>query len=345
MGNNSSRKKKVIKTEFHKLEMVMFRGRFRGIRGATYKIAKHFGAMSPEEEPIKYGSEASNSRDLYIVLFFYSLKQREDFSKCVKNLEHVPDIVKKTVEDEGYNPTFEEKFFDPELLQFSTLNYVKEPADTTPPGSVEFDFDHMVQDLSSFRSGGGSEPAAKRSRSRSSSGGKSLSSFRRSDRITFKMPSAGSPLYKWQCLEDLENFGDPYECHLIDKANNGPNHNNNLLALSWPFHQLFDGLKLETPHNVPGLVVEFLREDGTSVDADDGTRYKVWVKVRFLDMVHNVDMKNTIKERMKVGSRECVDGSIESFVHVLDVEEFRFFLNIKAAHTMLAWGKYRKARV
>lgn len=124
----------------------------------------------------------------------------------------------------------------------------------------------------------------------------------------------------------------------------GAKTSNNLLAASWAFHQLFDGLVLDAdlPPGVPGLAVEFVEADGTSVDASDGTRYKVSIRLRFLDDVHNLELKGNLLNRLKDGSEINDDGTVDTFVHVLDVIRFKTNLNLKRTVTEGMWEEFKR---
>lgn len=114
---------------------------------------------------------------------------------------------------------------------------------------------------------------------------------------------------------------------------------------SFIVHQLLDGEHLdpEIPSGVPQAVVEYIRDDKSSVDATDGIRHKAFVRLRFLDEVHDdMGFKKNLRENLKDGSVVNEDGSVESFVHVLSVNSFRRSLDIRKADTEAKWREYKE---
>lgn len=154
--------------------------------------------------------------------------------------------------------------------------------------------------------------------------------------------SQDSPVCLWQRIEGDNRGIIPYVFRFISTWENDPN---NLLAASWPFHQMFHGMHLDFPEEVPGLVIEFVDSDGTTVEASDGTRYKVNIIIRFFDDVHNATLKRNVLGQLKDGSKVNHDGSIESFVHVLDVASFRECVDVKKALTEGTWRRYREGKL
>lgn len=337
-----------VNTQVYQLSMVAVGGKFRGMRGATYKLAHQYHGYSLIDGPdgVRYGDCAETSSNIYMDLYFLDYTELTDLKQSICDLHNrLPDLVKRSGLE--HNPTMESHtqtvLLDPcEALK--AVTYV-EFQKTTPPGSI--DYDMALQDLGSFATI--SEPATKKTRSSSSrvSSSTPRSSARLSSRSSGKLNpvSDTSPLYRWQTFEDTVKVPNPYECHIYPKSKGGSSGLHNLVAASWSFHQLFDGLKLQFPPDVPGLVVEFVSADGTSVEASDGVRHKVNVVIRFFDDEHNVRLKETFVDQLKSGSTVNEDGSIQSFVHVLDVNAFEMSLGLKQTLTRYMWKEYREGKI
>lgn len=340
-----------IKTKVYRLSMVAVEGKFRGMRGATYKLARKFHGYRLKEGPVsvRYGDTTQTSSNIYIVLFFVDYRELTDFEQSVIDLHYrLPELIARGGLE--HKPTIESETKTALFDLCSQLEAVtdEEFQETTPPGSI--DYDQALQDLASFAST--SERATKKSKSsssRASSVGRNsgrLGSSRSSGRVgKLKAVSGTSPLYEWQSFEDPGEIPNPYECHVYPRDKRGSGHTDNLIAASWSFHQLFDGLKLEFPPKVPGLVVDFVRADGSFQEASDGTRYKVDVRIRFFDDVHNVRLRKNFVDSLKAKSKVNADGSIETFVHVLNVNDFRTNLELKKALTEGMWRKYREGEL
>ena len=336
-----------VKTKVFKLSMVAVAGKFRGMRGATYKLARKYHGYRLMEGPpgVRYGDTTQTSSNIYIDLYFLDYRELTDFKQSVSDLHYrLPDLIARAGLE--HKPTIQSEaataFFD--LCSHLEAVTDVEFQETTPPGSI--DYDRALQDLASFATA--SEPATKKSKSsssRASSVGRNsgkLGSSRSSGRVgKLKAVSDTSPLFQWQTFEDTDEIPNPYECHVYPKEKGGSSHTDNLIAASWSFHQLFDGLKLQFPPKVPGLVVDFLRADGSFIDASDGTRYKVDVRIRFFDDVHNVRLRKNFVDTLKAKSKVNADGSIETFVYVLNVNDFRTNLELKNVLTEGMWRKYR----
>ncbi len=313
-----------------KVEMVAVRGKFRGMLGATYNVAYQSTAyrLRDNGSPIRYGDQEKGEQEdnIYMNVYFLDHQTSACFTRGAQKVHRVPDVVKR-----DHSPTFETRLRDFQMnLSQLVLMSPEDFLVFTPPGSI--DFGQSSQDLSAFTSSEvpcsndftPSEPSRKKSRSISSGSTPLRSSGRLSVSSTI---SKDTPMFKYQTIEDPDYMGIPYKLHLIPKSWNRPDDINNYLAGSWAFHQFLDGLNLVD--GLPGLVVDFLRADGTSVNADDGVRYKVLIKIRFFDETSDKGMKDQFRERLKGGSVVKRDGSIESFVHVLDVERFKMNLGVK----------------
>lgn len=347
--------------EFFHVRMVAYNGKFRGIRGALLHLAsKHCGYRSPAIPAVRYGDTEDTSSHIYIDVYFREESVRRDFVNGVRKIHHIPRVLRKCFPD--YRPTFEVEtrsctLRDSQLSPITDFE-LEEIHRHSPPGSIDYDCE--VQSLGSYfenesRASSFEEPPHKRSASASStttvgrSSGKLSMSTRSSDSQALRKDD---PLFTWQTLERNDIIGQPFKCHLIDKKlevsvigkKNDPN---NYLAGSWPFHQLLDGLNLTIPHLVTGILVLFEREAGSTVKNNEGaTRHKVFLRIKFLDDDHDDYMKDELRNRSKRGTGCGIldDGSARTYVHVLDVEEFRPSLEWKGVKTNKAWRLYKKGR-
>lgn len=143
-------------------------------------------------------------------------------------------------------------------------------------------------------------------------------------------------LFEHQTVEDPRDIGVPYRLHLIPKRMNPVEDSNNYFAGSWHFHQLLGGLNLVD--GLPALVVAFDRWENASVEAGDGVRHKVFVRIFFRDEVNYKVMQDQFRARLKDASTVFEDGSVETFVHVTNVAQFRMSLNVKKSITEGSWG-------
>ena len=342
---------------FFRIYMVAHNSKFRGIRGALLQLAsKHCGYRLSGTVGVSYGDTEATSSNAYISMYFRNEGARKEFINGVRKTHMIPQVLRKCFPD--YQPTFDVEtsscFLRDSQLSPITDFELDQIHKDSPPGSIDYDCE--VQTLGSYFGSGSRRssfdepsPSPKRSRSGASSSGQHSMSTRSSDQPNAL--SKDDPLFRWQTLERNDIIGQPYRCHLIDKKFDGSRRkkkdNNNFLAGSWPFHQLLDGLNLSTPNLVPGLQVEFDMEAGSTVTAEEGvTRHKVFVKITFLDEVHDKYMKDELRARLKTGIGCAIfdDGSARTFLHVLDVESFRFCLDMKLVNTQSAWRKYRAGR-
>ena len=339
---------------FFRVHMVAHNGKFRGIRGALLQLAsKLCGYRLRETFAVSYGDTETTSSNIYIDVYFRKESARKDYINGVMKTHTIPRVLSKCFPD--YKPTFDTEtssciLRDSQLSPITDLELEQIHQDS-PPGSIDYDLE--VQSLGSYfdnksRRSSFEEPPQKRSPSGASSSGQQSMSTRSSDPP--QSLSKDDPLFIWQTLERNDIIGQPYRCHLIDKKFDRfrkKNDNNNFLAGSGPFHQLLDGLNLSTPYLVPGLLVEFDRDGGSTVSAEEGVpRHKVFVRIKFFDEIHDKYMKDELRARMKKGNGCATfeDGSIRTFLHVLDVEDFRECLESKGVKTNKAWRLYRAGR-
>lgn len=87
-----------------KVEMVVTKGKFRGMRGALYKLAGEHGAYRLQSVPdaVCYGNTAETSTDIVMDLYFLDDTERTKFIAEVKKTLRIPDVLRKCSPD--YNP-------------------------------------------------------------------------------------------------------------------------------------------------------------------------------------------------------------------------------------------------
>lgn len=337
---------------FFFVRIVVHGGKFRGIRGAILQQARKLLAYREKERrTVVYGDTEETSSNIYIEVYFRKDENRIKFHDKVRDVHKIPRVLRKCFPD--YKPTFDYTTKTC-ILRDSQLSPIlgfelEDMFENSPPGSIDYEIE--VQSLGSYCS----ESSSKKRRS------SSASSARGSGQLSVSTRSSGNPevirkddpLFIWQTLERNDIIGQPFRCHLFDKKYDSfrarKNDNNNFFAGSAPFHQLLDGLNLSTPYLVPGILVEFDRECGSTVTAEEGvTRYKVFVRIRFLDDTNDKYVKDELRARLKqgVGCANLEDGSARTSLHVLDVEDFRECLEHKGVKTRKAWrlfssGRYR----
>jgi hypothetical protein len=94
----------------------------------------------------------------------------------------------------------------------------------------------------------------------------------------------GSALAKFQSVDKQHPILLPYKCHLKDKAKFKAlqANENNMLAASWPFHQMMDGLNTEDGLPMVCISVE---SRGESRSAAHGNRVPVTLQLEFRNQV------------------------------------------------------------
>lgn len=135
---------------------------------------------------------------------------------------------------------------------------------------------------------------------------------------------------------------DFYTCHLMSKAKypSESKNPNNILRLSHPMHQRFDGLNTRSNrHLVPQIAINFVRYDKTEeFEVNVGymeKKDKVTVSIEFPDTIILLSVGTTLKQ----GSVTIPDdkGLLYSFVHVDCHVEFKRCLTVKYLETTGLW--------
>lgn len=145
-----------------------------------------------------------------------------------------------------------------------------------------------------------------------------------------------SRLFRFQLLEAEDSFRasgtNPYRCHLKDQARFKAlkSNENNIIAASWPFHQLLDGLN--TIDGLPHVRLEPVQTDTFIKETLDGEdRFKVFVNIVY----HKTQYASCIG--LKHGSEKLSDTTWRSFVHVKDPTLFCECLQWKNDDTAEKW--------
>jgi hypothetical protein len=143
-----------------------------------------------------------------------------------------------------------------------------------------------------------------------------------------------SPLFRYQRLEDERYFGGLYKAdraHLIDKplCEKGKrfakfqDNENNFLALSKEVHCWFDALS-NVSEKIPFFKL-FIKHVSSNQDPANDFRYRVLLTVE----AYNAETARLFFPRLKDGSLVVNDTQAETFVYVLNPEEFRVCLSWK----------------
>ena len=155
----------------------------------------------------------------------------------------------------------------------------------------------------------------------------------RSYRISVPITEAVEDIVMYQSV-DIRKLGlKHYKCHLYDKAKNRAyqNDENNMIAASWPFHQMLDGLN--TDEKIPLLRLSF-KSSSARRQADNDNRYAVTLGIEF-------------KDEALARNYQCPEGGIqvdnkhwEVAVHVRNKEIFEECVNWKYEDTTKKWELY-----
>jgi hypothetical protein len=112
---------------------------------------------------------------------------------------------------------------------------------------------------------------------------------------------------------------------------------NNMLWMSWPTHQRFDGLNTVDQHRVPQIAISYIAASHTAELFEGGfERYKVEIAVECADDDIFAVMQNRIKPGMKTLEEQ---KKILTFVHVVDPSDFERCLTNKYNETKIIWTK------
>lgn len=161
-----------------------------------------------------------------------------------------------------------------------------------------------------------------------------LSSFRLSVPVTEPVDQTDD-IAIYQSIDVCVGTNKPYKCHLKDKARfkavaRDPN---NLLASSWPLHQMLDGVNNSDEMSVIKLSVIDTSE-GPIVS--QGNRFSATLR---LDFFHQVDADSF---QAKKGALRRGTKQWETVVYVKDAARFREFVAWKGNDTQAQWDRYNR---
>lgn len=333
---------------FYYLMMVAKGGKFRGIRGATYKLAFKLDACRLHgTDVVRYGDTAETSSDVYLEMLFRESEKRRDFMSGVHKIFKIPEVLQKCCPE--YNPdvkalkSFSCKYRDSCVLSV-TERELEEMATNSPAGSINYEYDVSTQDLGSYTSSVGPRrkvPRSPASSARSSGQIDGRSSGRLSG-STSARSRAKALVFRWQSFENHIPDNYMYSCHLLGNEYTDitpQSHPNNFVGGYADFLNGLDGL--QTPNGVPRFVLEFAGADEVFEEAQDGRRQKVWVLLRFRDVMMASIWFPVFKQSFKGGSIFDEERqTIKSFVYVRNVVEFEKMLEVKKSLTEVDWRQH-----
>ena len=265
-----------------------------GARGNVYKLLeRHHGGYSEAEG---HGASVTySSNDLTIKAYFKSYDKACDFQNELNSWEMHKELVNLA----GVNVAPREPLevvLPSDFQPFTLLDY-DPSASESPRGDLDM-----------------------------------LGSYRISVPITEAVES-NSPLVMYQSV-DIRQLGLKHDkCHLYDKAKNKAyqNNENNMIAASWLFHQMLDGL--HTDEKIPLLRLSFTSSSARR-QADNDNRYAVTLGIEF-------------KDEALARNYQCPEGGIqvdnknwEVTVHVQNKEIFEECVNWKYEDTTKKWELY-----
>eukprot|EP00980_Cylindrotheca_fusiformis_P024613 scaffold12169_cov132-Cylindrotheca_fusiformis.AAC.1 len=160
-----------------------------------------------------------------------------------------------------------------------------------------------------------------------------LHSYRLSVPVTEPVePSA--PLVRYQSIDKLVPHICHYKCHLKDKAKfkSLQNDENNMVAASWQFHQMMDGLN--TTEGIP-LVALSVKAASEQRNAAYDNRYAVTLLLEFY--YEHLTAVFVAKE----SARRVNSSSWETVVYVCDKTEFEKCIVWKFNDTQKKWEEHR----
>lgn len=132
-----------------------------------------------------------------------------------------------------------------------------------------------------------------------------------------------------------------YRCHLESQASNKKQklNQNNILYMSWPMHQRFDGLNLVgDKHLVPSVAFKFIKAESEIVEVVTGfpcQKHKVTFSI---ESNNDLALLNAVGSTLKEGSEFNRESNCwTTFVHVDSYEEFKSFLDINYKIAKKLW--------
>ncbi|KAL3921033.1 MAG: hypothetical protein SGILL_002967 [Bacillariaceae sp.] len=159
-----------------------------------------------------------------------------------------------------------------------------------------------------------------------------LESYRLSDLIT-EAVEPSDPVAIYQSLDVCVGRNKPYKCHLKDKAKykSVARNPNNVLAASWPLHQMLDGLNHYENMSVIKLSISSVSD--TTIATQDN-RSSVTLQLEFFNKV------DAAAFQARQGARQVDERTWQTTVYVKDKDEFAVFVDWKGDDTQRQWDDY-----
>jgi len=156
--------------------------------------------------------------------------------------------------------------------------------------------------------------------------------------------SGDDPLAQFQCIERPQQFvvTTPYRCHLKprSKFKDLEGNLNNQFAMSWQFHQFFDGMKTKDDitgkPNLPLFAIKCEADSFKEFVGDPPTkRSRIELDVVFRSKIS----AEVCSLGLKNGSTRISDTHWKTFVHVTDPKTFCNCLQWKYEETTRKWNE------
>ena len=161
-----------------------------------------------------------------------------------------------------------------------------------------------------------------------------LESYRLSAQVT-EAVERSDPVALYQSLDVCVGRTKPYKCHLKDKAKyrSVAKDPNNILAASWPFHQMLDGLNHLDEMSVVKLSVVSM-SDTTFAQYD--SRDRVVLKLQFFTE------GDAAAVQWKSGAQNSDKVTWLTTVYVKDKQKFAEFVEWKGNDTQRQWDEHSR---
>ena len=142
-------------------------------------------------------------------------------------------------------------------------------------------------------------------------------------------------LAKYQSIDKLLPHLKHYKWHLKNKSKfkKLQNDENNIVAASWTFHQLLDGLNTE--EGIP-LVKLSVKSTSDHRIASQGNRFSVTLNLEFFYQ------ENASAFAGNEGARKVNELNWETVIFVKDKDQFQKCVEWKYEDTTMAWEKHRR---
>jgi hypothetical protein len=129
-----------------------------------------------------------------------------------------------------------------------------------------------------------------------------------------------------------------YRCHLMSIKNHPDDeyNENNVLLLSWPLHQRFDGMVTMGRHEVPQIAIGYSKVLAENEDVGKPGYPLMRSKVEISIESYDAQLLGDVEATLKPGSRR--EGAIlYTFVHVQDHVNFSICLMTRYEETLQLW--------